>query len=175
MLSFERRISQPTSLRTSAGARLIVILFPYGHRNALLQIAEVTRSLLSLTACPAIRQPRSYRSFPIRRGLRSPPQTPQPRDRSRINLRRHNKTGCCFTIKTFARNVFESNPFSIIKLKAHFKPSRFALAAALRKLDLGARQSFLPSVFRRRFGEGIYQRIFGRLELKDHTVTGFHM
>ena len=38
------------SLRTSAGARLMVILCPYGQRNPLLQMAEVTRSLLSLTA-----------------------------------------------------------------------------------------------------------------------------
>jgi hypothetical protein len=38
------------SFRTSAGARLIVIRFPLGQRNALLQFAEVTRSLLSLTA-----------------------------------------------------------------------------------------------------------------------------
>jgi hypothetical protein len=38
------------SLRTSAGARLMVIRCPYGQRNPLLQMAEVTRSLLSLTA-----------------------------------------------------------------------------------------------------------------------------
>src|SRR4029077_10924184 len=31
-------------------ARLIVIRFPYGHRKALLEMAEVTLSLLSLTA-----------------------------------------------------------------------------------------------------------------------------
>jgi hypothetical protein len=31
------------SLRTSAGARLMVILCPLGQRNALLQMAEVTR------------------------------------------------------------------------------------------------------------------------------------
>src|ERR1700731_3384912 len=38
------------SLRTSAGARLMVILFPYRQRNELLEMAEVTRSLLSFTA-----------------------------------------------------------------------------------------------------------------------------
>jgi hypothetical protein len=38
------------SFRTSAGARLMVIHFPYGQRKPLLQMAEVTRSLLSLTA-----------------------------------------------------------------------------------------------------------------------------
>jgi hypothetical protein len=38
------------SFRTSAGAKLIVIRFPCGQRRALLEMAEVTRSLLSLTA-----------------------------------------------------------------------------------------------------------------------------
>jgi DNA-binding LacI/PurR family transcriptional regulator len=38
------------SFLTSAGARLMVILWPLGHRRALLQMADVTRSLLSFTA-----------------------------------------------------------------------------------------------------------------------------
>ena len=38
------------SFRASAGARLMVIRYPYGQRNPLLEMAEVTRSLLSLTA-----------------------------------------------------------------------------------------------------------------------------
>jgi hypothetical protein len=53
------------SFRTSAGARLMVIRFPYGQRKALFEMAEVTRSLLSLTArYPADRPPRFYRVPP---------------------------------------------------------------------------------------------------------------
>ena len=48
----DRQIKAGTFLSVFGRARLIVILFSYGQRKPLLQMAEVTRYVLSLTAVP---------------------------------------------------------------------------------------------------------------------------
>src|SRR6202041_1844714 len=85
------------SFRTSAGARLMVILCPYGQRNPLLVMAEVTRSLLSLTAVSGSPTTAILSVFPpsgVDFNLHL--KRLHPNDRCRINLRWHNRAGCCF-------------------------------------------------------------------------------
>jgi hypothetical protein len=95
-----------SSFRTSAGARLMVIRFPYGQRNPLLGMAVdpvlalFDRGIRQSNYRDLVGVPRRGVGFDLHlKGL-------HPNERSRINLRWHNRTGNCFIIATFARNVF---------------------------------------------------------------------
>jgi hypothetical protein len=84
----------------------MVIRYPYGQRNPLLEMAEVTRSLLSLTAVSGRPTTAILSVFPPS-GMDFDLDLKRldSDDRRRIDLGWHNRTRYSFILITFARNV----------------------------------------------------------------------